>query len=90
MLRHESGASSTVSLTQFAPPAAAGFEAVVWGETGLLPMPVRPETAPSVPFATAAEELIAAASGEPHPVDVAFGTHVVELLADAQAQLDAG
>ena len=91
VLRHESSASSTVSLTQFAPPAAAGFEAVVWGESGLLPMPPRPESEPSIPFATAAEELVAAAaSGEPHAVDIAFGTHVVELLADAQAQLDAG
>ena len=53
-------------------------------------MPPRPEGAPSGPFATAAEELVAAAaSGEPHEVDVGFGTHVVELLADAQAQLDA-
>ena len=91
VLRHESSASSTVSLTQFAPPAAAGFEAVVWGESGLLPMPPRPASEPSIPFATAAEELVAAAaSGEPHAVDIAFGTHVVELLADAQAQLDAG
>ncbi len=88
VLRHESGATSTVSLTQFAPPAAAGFEAAVWGEAGQLLMPLRPEGAPS--FATAAEELVAsAASGEPHEVDVVFGTHVVELLADAQAQLDA-
>ena len=47
VLRHESGASSTVSLTLFAPPAAAGFEAVVWGEAGLLPMPLRPEGEPS-------------------------------------------
>ncbi len=91
VLRHESGATSTVSLTQFAPPAAAVFEAVVWGESGLLPMPLRPEGGPSGPLATAAEELVAAAaSGEPHAVDVAFGTHVVELLADAQAQLDTG
>jgi predicted dehydrogenase len=90
VLRHESGATSTVSVTQFAPPAAAGFEAAVWGESGLLPMPLRAEEAPAGPFATAAEELVAsAASGEPHVVDVAFGTHVVELIADAQAQLDA-
>jgi predicted dehydrogenase len=90
VLRHESGATSTVAVTQFAPLAAEGFEAVVWGESGLLPMPLRPEGPPSGPLATAAEELVAAAtSGEPHEVDVVFGTHVVELLADAQAQLDA-
>jgi predicted dehydrogenase len=90
VLRHESGASSTVMLTQFAPPAAAGFEVVVWGESGLLPMPARPDEGFIEPFATAAEDLVAsAASGEPHEVDLAFGTRVVELLADAQAQLDA-
>jgi predicted dehydrogenase len=90
VLRHEAGATSTVSLSQFAPPAAAGFEAAVWGDPGILHMPLRPEGAPSGPLATAAEELLAAAStGVPHEVDVRFGTHVVELLADAQAQLDA-
>jgi len=91
VLRHQSGATSTVSLTQFAPPAAAGFEAAVWGEAGLLYMPPRPEGSLSGPYATAANELVeAAVNGEPHAVDVVFGTHVVELLADAQAQLDAG
>lgn len=91
VLGHESGATSTVSVTQFAPPAAAGFDAAVWGDSGLLHMPPRPEGAPSHPLATAAEELVAAAaSGEPHVLDVVFGTRVVELLADARAQLDAG
>lgn len=91
VLRHESEMTSTVSLTQFAPPAASGFEAVVWGEAGLLPMPQRPEEE-SLPglLATAAEELVsAAATGEPHEVDAAFGSRIVELLSDAQAQLDA-
>ena len=90
VLRHESGASSTVTLTQFGPPAAASFEVAVWGESGLVPMPPRPDEGFVQAFATAAEELVAsAASGEPHEVDLAFGTRVVELLADAQAQLDA-
>ena len=61
----------------------------MWGEAGLLPMPPRPEGSLSGPYSTAADELVAAAvSGVPHPVDVVFGTYVVELLADAQAQLD--
>jgi predicted dehydrogenase len=91
VLRHESGVTSTVSLTQFAPPAAAGFEAVVWGQAGLVPMPPRPEEESLAELlATAAEELVTAAStGEPHEIDVAVGTRIVELLADAQAQLDA-
>jgi hypothetical protein len=53
VFRHESGATSTVLLTQFAPAPAVGFEAVVWGESGLLPMPPRPETALSGLLATA-------------------------------------
>ena len=90
VLRHESGATSTVSLTVFAPPAAAGFEAALWGESGVVHMPPRAEDPSSRLLATAAEELVeVAARGVPHEVDVAFGTHVVELLADAQAQLDA-
>lgn len=88
--RHESGATSNVLLTQFAPAAAAGFEAVVWGESGLLPMPPRPETAFSGLLAVAAQELLEAVHrGEPHEVDVSFGARNVELLTEAQAQLDA-
>ena len=90
VLRHQSGATSTVSLTQFAPPAAEGFEAVVWGESGLSNMPPRPAGTLTGPYAVAADELVAAAKNhEPHVVDVVFGTQVVELLADAQAQLAA-
>jgi predicted dehydrogenase len=91
VLRHESGMTSTVSLTQFAPPAAEGFEAVVWGEAGLSAMPPRPEQESfGELLATAAEELVhAATSGQPHEIDVAFGTRITELLTDAQAQLDA-
>jgi predicted dehydrogenase len=88
-LRHRSGALSTVTLTQFAPPAAEGFEATLWGESGMSRMPPRDDEAVLDAFAVAVEELIAAASGERHPLDLAFGTYVVELLAEAQAQLDA-
>jgi hypothetical protein len=51
-------------------------------------MPPRPDGA-VVLLATAAQELVAAAaSGTPHEVGLGFGVRVVELLADAQAQLD--
>jgi predicted dehydrogenase len=88
-IRHESGALSTATLSQFAPPAAIGFEAAVWGTSGLSHMPPRPEDKVVEAYTVAVEELVASAAGEPHPVDVAFGTHVVELIADAQAQIDA-
>ncbi len=90
-LRHESGALSTVALTQFAPPAAAGFEAAVWGEQGIFPMPARPgDRALSELLTIAAEELVRSAeSGAAHDLDLEFGTRNVELLAEAQAQIDA-
>ncbi len=89
VIRHESGATSTASLTLFAPPAAAGFEAAVWGDVGVSPMPERPDRSPADLLAIAAQELVESAlSGEPHEVDVAFGARIVELLADAQAQID--
>lgn len=90
VIRHESGVTSTASLTVFAPSAAAGFEAAVWGDVGVLPMPARPEGSPSDLLAIAAEELVESAlSGDPREIDVAFGARIVELLAEAQAQVDA-
>jgi predicted dehydrogenase len=89
-IRHETDALSTATLTQFAPPGAAGFEAAVWGESGLSYMPPRPDDAVVDAYRTATEELIAAAGARrSHELDVSFGTRVVELIADAQGQLDA-
>ena len=91
LITHDSGATSTASLALFAPPAGSNFETGVWGEAGtaILPEP-ETETGSVESFKLAAEELVAAAeSGEPHPVDVAFGTRVVELLASAEEQLNA-
>jgi hypothetical protein len=90
VIRHESGVTSTALLTLFAPPAAAGFEAAVWGDAGVSPMPVRPDRSLSDLLAIAAQELVESAlSGAPHEVDVNFGARIVELLADAQAQINA-
>jgi predicted dehydrogenase len=90
VLRHESGVTSTVTLTQFAPPAAETYEVTLWGSAGFSSMPQRPARADEA-LAAAARELIAAAeSGQPHPVDVRFGARIVELLAQAQEQLDQG
>jgi predicted dehydrogenase len=85
---HASGATSTATLSVFAPPAAAGFEAAVWGDAGVLPMPPRPEDAVLDAYGVAVTELVdSARTGVPHPLDVVFGVHVVELLADAAAQV---
>lgn len=90
VMRHQSGATSTASLTSLAPPATAGFEAAVWGDAGVSPMPPRADRPPSDLLAIAAGELVESArSGASHEVDVGFGARIVELLADAQGQLDA-
>jgi predicted dehydrogenase len=90
VIRHESGVTSTAQLTLFAPPAAAGFEAAVWGEPGVSRMPPRREDTESELLAIAAQELVESARiGAPHEVDVTFGAQIVDLLADAQAQIDA-
>jgi hypothetical protein len=89
VVRHESGATSTASLALFAPPEGSNFETGIWGESGTAIMP-QTYVSPVESYQVAVQELVAAAeSGEPHPVDVAFGTRVVELLASAEEQLNA-
>ena len=87
ILRHESGSTSTVTLTQFAPPAAEAYDVTLWGEAGFSTMPPRPVSFHE-PLAVAAQELIASAtSGQPHECDIRFGARVVELITEAQSQL---
>ena len=88
VLTHDGGATSTASLSLFAPPDGTSFETGLWGEHGSR---IRPDDrmAGKDVLAIAATELVAAAeSGEPHPVDLRFGVRIVELLAEAQRQLD--
>jgi predicted dehydrogenase len=87
VLRHDTGATSTVTCTQSAPEAAAGVTVFVWGEAGRSVMPV--DLVDSVAaLRTAAAELIAvaAAGGTAHPCDVRFGREITRVLAAAQAQ----
>lgn len=87
VLTHESGATSTASISLSAPPAGTSFETGVWGESGTALLPDSP-TSSIESIQLAAKELIAAAEfGDSHPIDVAYGTRVVELLASAKAQL---
>ena len=89
VLHHESGATSTASLTLRAPVPAAGTELHVWGEQGRSTMPGRLTSADEALGVAVAELVEQAGSSLPaHPCDVHFGRHVVELLADAQRQLD--
>lgn len=89
VVTHESGATSTASLCLFAPPAGSNFETGVWGESGTALLPDS-ETPGVQSLQLAAEELVVAAeAGESHPLDVAYGTRVVELLTSAVEQLNA-
>ncbi|RKE17804.1 Gfo/Idh/MocA family protein [Streptomyces sp. TLI_171] len=89
ILRHRGGASSTVTLTLTAPPAAAALGAAVElrGAAGVAALPDRGEP-PVEAFGRAVDALrAAAATGTPHPCDVGFGRQVVEVLARAEEQL---
>lgn len=88
VLTHDSGATSTASLSLQVPPEAADIETVLWGEHGLSRMPQRTDDAAPRAFANAVAQLLAATSGADNPVDVHFGVHVVELLHDAQTALE--
>lgn len=85
LLRHTSGASSTVTLALGAPPAAAGVEVQLRGGRGIASLP-RWDGAVGA-FGAAVDALIASVrTGEPHPCDVRFGLRLTELLAEAEAQ----
>ncbi|MFE1751526.1 Gfo/Idh/MocA family protein [Streptomyces anandii] len=87
VLDHVGGASSTLTLSLTAPPAAAGATVELRGEAGVSVLPDAAEGA--VPaFGRAVDALIAAAStGRPHPCDAGFGLRVTEILAAAEALL---
>jgi predicted dehydrogenase len=90
VLHHESGVSSTATVTLSAPPAADYIDVSLWGEPGrsTAPMP----SGDSVPaLRIALSELAAnARSGRvDHPCDVRFGRDIVHVLAQAERQLQA-
>ncbi|MFF5428814.1 Gfo/Idh/MocA family protein [Streptomyces griseofuscus] len=89
ILDHAAGASSTVTLSQTVPPAAAGTEYELRGASGVTVMPAGSEDA-VVALTRAADALLACAeSGRPHPCDTSFGLRVTEILAAAEARLSA-
>ncbi|MGV9255287.1 Gfo/Idh/MocA family protein [Streptomyces sp. NPDC003697] len=90
VLDHAGGASSTLTLSLTAPPAAAGVTVELRGEAGVAALPDGAEGA--VPaFARAADALLAAArTGLSHPCDAAFGLRVTEILAAAERLLGRG
>ncbi|MCG7526307.1 Gfo/Idh/MocA family oxidoreductase [Streptomyces sp. OfavH-34-F] len=89
VLRHASGASSTLTLALDAPVGAAGVELVLRGEHGVTTMPGWDGAVDA--FAAAVDALTGAArTGEAHPCDVRFGLRLTELLAEAEELARAG
>ncbi|MEV0244537.1 Gfo/Idh/MocA family oxidoreductase [Streptomyces sp. NPDC050674] len=90
VLDHAGGASSTLTLSLTAPPAAAGAAVELRGEAGVAVLPESSDGA--VPaLARAADALLdAARTGRPHACDAAFGLRVTEILTAAQDLLTSG
>ncbi len=88
ILRHESGATSTVTATISAPERAELVDLYLWGLTGRAVAPPQTED-PVNPLRTALTELAAnARSGQvSHPCDVQFGREVWRVLSEAQHQI---
>ncbi|MBZ9640259.1 Gfo/Idh/MocA family protein [Streptomyces sp. PSKA30] len=87
VLEHATGASSTLTLSLTAPPAAAGATVELRGTAGVTALPAGSEGALPA-FARAADALLTAAgSGRPHPCDAAFGLRVTEILASVEESL---
>lgn len=85
ILRHTSGASSTVTLGLSAPPAAAGMDIEVRGEHGIAAVPGWDGA--EAAFRGAVDALSEAVrTGVPHACDARFGLRLTELLAEAEAQ----
>ncbi|MEV5007638.1 MULTISPECIES: Gfo/Idh/MocA family oxidoreductase [unclassified Streptomyces] len=87
VLDHVGGASSTLTLSLTAPPAAAGATVELRGEAGVTLLSESSEDAVAA-YGRATDALLAAArTGRPHPCDAAFGLRVTEILAAAEAEL---
>ncbi|MFD8826070.1 Gfo/Idh/MocA family protein [Streptomyces sp. NPDC059605] len=86
ILRHTSGASSTVTLALGAPTGAVGTGIELRGEQGVVTLPRWGDAVGS--FRAAVDALIESVrTGEPNPCDVRFGLRLTELLAEAEKQV---
>ncbi len=90
ILRHDSGATSTVTVTVRAPEALDNLELQVWGDRGRLAMPALggdPVIALRHAISELARNIRAGVTG--HPCDVRFGRDITRVLAAAQEQIQA-
>ncbi|SFC70492.1 Gfo/Idh/MocA family protein [Streptomyces aidingensis] len=88
LLRHTSGAGSTVSVSHTMPPAASTVAAELHGVEGISTLPAREDNEVLPAYGRAVDALLATVeTGEPHPCDVRFAARVTEILAAAEAAL---
>ncbi|MEU1852799.1 Gfo/Idh/MocA family oxidoreductase [Streptomyces sp. NPDC019990] len=88
VLEHADGASSTLTLSLTAPPAAAGAAVELRGDSGVAVLPESTEGAVPALRRAANALLTAARDGRPHPCDARFGLRVTEILDEAQGLLN--
>lgn len=90
VLRHDAGASSTVTLTLTAPAAASGSTVELRGADGVAALPSSMDP-PVAALHRMIDTLIESArTGRPHDCDAAFGLRVVEILDEAARRLPPG
>lgn len=89
VLTHDSGATSTATLSMQMPPAAVDYEVVLYGETGTARLAGRDDVDAASAYLAAVRHLCDAVEASDNPLDVAFGVQVVELLAAAEAAMSA-
>jgi predicted dehydrogenase len=88
-LRHMAGGSSALTLSLTFPAAGRATSTAFYGPGGVMVQPVE-RFDDAAAYACAVDELlVAAATGAEHPCGVTFAAGVVDVLARAQAQLDA-
>lgn len=88
LLRHESGASSSLSVAQTLTPSVAIIDVELFGQTGRSAMPTDSNTTVIQAFQAAMRELdVSVASGRGSPVDVRLGAHIVAVLEAATTSL---
>jgi predicted dehydrogenase len=87
ILRHDAGASSTVTLSLTAPGAATGSAVELRGDHGVTVMPADRD-GPVAALNRMIDTLIdSARTGSPHDCDATFGLRVVEILDEAARRL---
>lgn len=91
LLSHRGGATSTLSLTSDAPPAATVRECVFHGAAGLATVPAADgRSVDALRAAATTLAHLAAAGVRDHPCDVDFGREVVAVLAAADTARSTG